>query len=398
MKKGFTLVEMLVVVAVLAILMSIVFRLGSAVKVDEAKNTTMSKMQKLENCLSGYYAAFGSYPPVKVHGSRDIYEEDDDGNRNQNLWGWTSIGEDAEWRAWNQVKRACEAQPIECNFPFSQNDEPRVEAYALELKERTTSGEFKKYQSQETNPLYREFTQGFGIGNPNEFSNDLWGNSEWRYVKIFRFGLMSYLLPRYLTMMNGDARYFGTRGGADVCAQWNDNNDMPCDPFEGNSNWSWRKMRDDYLQPDSTTHNQGDLARIANIPTQAVAARWMPNLEGICDCGSSSTTFFGINVGSGSDMFCLDSDPDSNPPTPAIYSPGDSGSGFYLLDKITVVDGWGNDFYYYSRSPFQSYTLWSAGANGRTFPPWLSIDDLGSNAKKCILLWTVDDLTRMKNN
>lgn len=44
-------------------------------------------MQRLENCLSGYYAAYGSYPPVKLHGSRDYTLEVDEFSGIQNLRG-----------------------------------------------------------------------------------------------------------------------------------------------------------------------------------------------------------------------------------------------------------------------------------------------------------------------
>ena len=392
MKRAFTLVEMLVVVAVLAILMTIVFRLGSVIKVDEAKNVTISRMQKLENCLSGYYAAFGSYPPITVQGSRDIYVKDDDKNRNESLWGWQNIGDDAEIKAWNQVRRACMAQPVECRFPFSEEDRTEVQAYADELKLRTESGEFKYYKNPDTNPCYKEFLAGFSIGNPNNFSKDERESADWNQIKLFRYGLMSYLLPRYLVMMNGDERYFD--GDFE---QWEENNDIPSNPFTGKKDWDWKDIRNKYLKPEDDTHQQRDLARVANIPSQAVTARWMPNLEGICT-GGTYAKLFGIVVSDGASAFALDADPDSYPPSVEIYSPGGSGSGYYILDKMTVTDGWSNDFYYYSRSPFQSYTLWSSGPNGRTFPVWMSIEKLDKTAQECVLKWTVDDLTRMKNN
>ena len=73
MKRAFTLVELLIVIMVMAILMTLVFRLSSVGESAEARAKTVMRMQRLENCLSGYYAAFGSYPPVKMHGSPNIY-------------------------------------------------------------------------------------------------------------------------------------------------------------------------------------------------------------------------------------------------------------------------------------------------------------------------------------
>ena len=60
MKKGFTLVEMLIVVVVLVTLMTITFRLTSLGRDQTDRNKTIARLQRLENALSGYYAAFGS--------------------------------------------------------------------------------------------------------------------------------------------------------------------------------------------------------------------------------------------------------------------------------------------------------------------------------------------------
>ena len=70
----------------------------------------------------------------------------------------------------------------------------------------------------------------------------------------------------------------------------------------------------------------------------------------------------------------------------------------YVLDGITVLDGWDRELYYYSPEPHQRYVLWSAGANGRTFPPWISRDSFdSSDARRCIGMWTVDDIVQMSN-
>ena len=91
---------------------------------------------------------------------------------------------------------------------------------------------------------------------------------------------------------------------------------------------------------------------------------------------------------------------------PTLYSAGESQSGGdnysqqYLLDGMTVLDGWGHEFYYYSPSPHQSYTLWSAGPNGRTFPPWVTDEELsqlsGSDRAKA-QSWIADDIVHMGN-
>ena len=72
-KSGFTLIELLIVTVVVVSLMAIVFRLSGIAGGATDRQETVSRLQRLENCLSGYYAAFGSYPPVPLQGaSRNI--------------------------------------------------------------------------------------------------------------------------------------------------------------------------------------------------------------------------------------------------------------------------------------------------------------------------------------
>ena len=132
MKKGFTLIEMMIVVAILVVLMTITFRLSKLGSNADRRTRTVTRMQKLENCLSGYHAAFGSYPPVKLHGSRDIYNQVDrhgiqNDERNENLWNWNKIGEQAEWNAWNQVNAACKSQPVDCRFPYPEGYSKKID-------------------------------------------------------------------------------------------------------------------------------------------------------------------------------------------------------------------------------------------------------------------------------
>ena len=78
MKKGFTLIELLVVTVVIVALMGVIFRLTGIVGGTSAQETTVFRMQCLENCLSGYYATFGSYPPVPLqNASRNIFRKTD---------------------------------------------------------------------------------------------------------------------------------------------------------------------------------------------------------------------------------------------------------------------------------------------------------------------------------
>ena len=57
-------------------------------------------IQKIENCLSGYYAAFGSYPPVTLHGSRNY-------NLEVNINGIQTDEEVNSGLDWPRVEAAC---------------------------------------------------------------------------------------------------------------------------------------------------------------------------------------------------------------------------------------------------------------------------------------------------
>ena len=63
MKRGFTLVELMIVIAVLVTLMAITFRITNTVADTESRTMTITRMQRLENALSGFHAAFGATRP-----------------------------------------------------------------------------------------------------------------------------------------------------------------------------------------------------------------------------------------------------------------------------------------------------------------------------------------------
>jgi prepilin-type N-terminal cleavage/methylation domain-containing protein len=395
-KKGFTLVEMLIVVAVLVTLMTMVFRLGNIGGDTSRRNLTISRLQRVENCLSGYYAAFGNYPPVRLHGSRSIYvkanshgiQSEDDGDENRNIWGWNNIGEAAEVAAWNQVNAACRSQPVDACFPFPEGYSARIALVSNALREKANSGD-SRYRAYWGNPETKaKLVAGFddasreNIGRFNSYKNDV----DWRKVQLFKFGLMSFLLPRYLVMMNGDASFF-------AFDQWKENNTLPRDPID-NDRLSWDQIHDYQSSSDATK-----LARVANIPSQSVTARWMPNLEGTVS-SEHTWNLFGVVISSSDTS---DRNLSSDNPNIDVYEPGDFGSDShsqqYVLDYVSVKDGWGRELYYYSPAPYQSYVLWSAGPNGRTFPPWVPLDssDLNAAARERIGMWTRDDYTQMSN-
>lgn len=372
MKKGFTLVELLIVVVILVTLMSMVFRLGAIGGASEKRAITIQRMQRLENALSGYYAAFGMYPPVAVHGSRNIFlavddsgQQSDDGTEND---GWGDKN-----RMWQQVNNACRSQPIACEFPFASNNGVDPAKNASDELPSEAGVSFDD-----------GVTQNIGRHARNK------DETSWSKIKLFKFGVLSYLLPRYLFMMNGDPRFF------QEYAQWTGNNTEPRDSMTGRE-MNWQKVQD-YVN----SSNARDMIRVANIPSQAVCARWMASFEGALT-SSTPHTFFGVNVvgeSNGSPFPWWDYDNECLWGREKIYYPGGYGggtSGGYVLDSITMQDGWNNDFYYYSPSPHQSYTVWSAGANGRTFAPWISRKELGAQANEVISEWIEDDIVSQSN-
>lgn len=394
MKKGFTLIEMMIVVAILVVLMTIGFKLMSLGSDSERRTRTIVRLQRLENCLSGYNAAFGGYPPVKLHGTRNIYAavdesglQDNDGNENTALWNWSKIGESNENRAWAQVQAACKAQPIDCRFPFPDEWADAVEETAREMHEYCQDeGLFKD------NPyLEKKLGSTCPFDSITRNTGRLKNNDEmdWRNIQLFKFGLMSFLLPRYLVMMNGPQELF------EDYKQWTGNNVLPSDPFTGgsfNGSGDWNSIH--RAAGSASNGNAKDLARLANVPNQAICARWMPNLEGICKC-NHSFSLFGVNIRDLSDA----GDLNYRNVGIEVYHPagGSVGANQYVLDGVTVHDGWDRDFYYYSPAPYQTYTLWSAGPNGRTFPPWVSRGTLSRDAGRCVGLWIADDIIHMKN-
>lgn len=362
MKKAFTLVELLIVVVVIVTLMAITFRLAGVTSNSQHRNTTIARMQKLENCLSGYYAAFGSYPPVDLHGSRNVYLQlDSDGNQTGNETGTLQ---------WESVQAACRSQPIAARFPFDSKMRSYVDAISRIVSTRANSSEarYKAYRDRRA-VLGAGFT---ALDNPNSIGD--WNSkSSWQEVKIFQFGLMSFLLPRYLFMLRG----INNLDTLDKCLQWTANNQLAANPNNGKKFSNW------YNQLE-----KGYESRTQRIPSQSVCARWIPNLEGLVDC-SGYPNLFGVNISSGRGAINADS---------AEIEVFSNGSSRYVLDCMTVYDGWYRDFYYYSPAPFQSYRLWSGGPNGRTFPPWIPLDSLQSQSDRTTAAnWMADDIMFMNN-
>ena len=406
MKRGFTLIEMMVVVAVLVTLMSISIRIANIGSETEARSMTISRMQRLENALSGFHAAFGCYPPVKLHGNRRLKTEQ---------------GQDIEWsdegEAWRWVRDVCRSQPVGCRFPFPPGANGEISEAIRELsdavREASNTEEYQDlFSSQDMKDWAKE---GFMSASDTAVEGKLSGKRDkvlWSDMKLFQYGVMSFLLPRYLVMMGGDRQYYEGNDGSGGYAQWSQNNQNPSDPYTGKP-VSWRTVYDwvqKYVNNDEELDE--DIVKLRMVPSQAVCARWLPNLEGICRC-NRDITLFGVHIKSTHrmDMGIFDGMGMARLVTVLrgiCFSPegDDSYTDQYILDEVTVQDGWGNEFYYYSRSPYQSYTLWSSGPDGKTFPPWISRDRLQSSARSDsngtgeadrAAQWTKDDIIHLSN-
>ena len=75
-KDGFTLVEMLVVVLLIAVLAGHVFRMTSMANDRSAKAVTVSRIAKLQAAIEEFYSEYGQYPPVPDYGGKQpmMYE------------------------------------------------------------------------------------------------------------------------------------------------------------------------------------------------------------------------------------------------------------------------------------------------------------------------------------
>lgn len=383
MKKAFTLVELLIVVVILVTLMSMVFRLGAVGGASQERAVTISRMQRLENCISGYYAAFGSYPPVKLHGTRDVYYEVSDYGIQQTENG----NRDPSRLDWNRVEAACRAQPLGMSFPFPSSMDDRLKQISEELTDLHNNDD-EAFSAYKNNPKLANLTGNVDAGWLDD-------SSDWNQTQLFRFGLMSYLLPRFVVMMGNDDN------GLYKYRQWTENNQLPCRFEDGSHYKKWEDLNANVVENDNGDTNDSRW-KVEALPSQAVTARWIPNLQGILCC-ESDITVFGITVSGADSEF---KNFTASNPYPMIYSPnaqnGGDSSRQYVLDSVTCRDGWKREYYYYSEPPYQSYRLWSAGPNGKTFAPWISEEEfdydqtLKSN-RATIQDWISDDIVHMSN-
>lgn len=339
-KGGFTLVEIMVVVAVVGMLMAGLFKLISATGENTKKARTVARLQRIQNALAGFYAENGTYPPVQRFSSTNPYlkhPENYSWNENDGEKYVEAGGLYAE-----NANRAAAAQSVEFLFPCMRSLDDFCEQVLHGPSANVAKGN-KLYQNNED------------VG--------------WDRCKIFKFGLVSYLLPR-IELMGGLSLVYGDWGYGTPAQNFFFGNDQT---QTKSTNYQWSK------------NNTGTL-RAVYEREQRQCARWMPHLEG---CVYGYGTLFGESV--------RDSENDKG----GFHFKMPEGTD-YWLQRVSLKDGWGNDFYYYSAPPYQSYRLWSAGPDGKTFPPWITLEALkkknrSTNNKKDVDWardWMEDDIVR----
>jgi len=62
--RGFTLIEMMVVILIIMILAGILFRVTLLIQEKMARSRCVYELEQLQNALNEFYAEYGSYPPV----------------------------------------------------------------------------------------------------------------------------------------------------------------------------------------------------------------------------------------------------------------------------------------------------------------------------------------------
>lgn len=388
--RGFTIIELMVVTLIIAILMSVAFKISGIGDDADSKNRTIARLQKLENCLSGYYAVYGMYPPVPLQGvSRSIYVDVDEYGI-QGGQGAHSSGSNLKAN-WSRVNAACKAQPVSVIYPYPHAMSEFIKDFS-DLMERRYGDEderFKKgFENASDNP--GKFNDSVDTPGSLYRGKRTYQSPDWNDCQLFRYGLMSFLLPRYLFMLGGHESFYNGR-----FAQWSMFNNLPPSCKNGKrigdtgtiSSWSDMVNMLNYDERTGQIRaSRENLALVESIPSQSVCRRWIANLEGAVSGGE---VFFGVNT------------------RDDRYNRFDAGSKDiplyrvngqqYVLGEMTVCDGWGRTLYYYSEPPYQSYRLWSAGKDGRTFPPWLQPESLSGDDKKTALEWMADDIIMMSN-
>ncbi len=337
-RRAFTLMELMIVLVIIGILIASVFKLFSAVSENSRRAQTKSRMERLQNAISGFYSSYGTYPPVQQYSTPDPFNASDDRGDDG--------GQDIPWSDNNKANAAiwaARSQPVSFEYPYPQT--------------------YDEFINEKYGPM--------GIGSANEvyYNADTYKESMWEDVKMFKFGLMSFLLPRvYMVGIPARNASFGEA--------------QPLEKFFKSEQWMHHN-KTSRIGVNSTDKLLNAL-RGQYEQEMRETAKWIPNLEGIVS-GHAPTIMNTVLAGGGDVNDSMGGSDNFR----GVYAKGGQRT---ILFCTTVVDGWGNDFYYYSAPPYQSYRLWSAGEDGKTFPPWVPLESLSSDDLKLVSEWIKDDV------
>jgi len=319
--SGFTLVELMIVIAIVGILLGATFKLMGPASDAKARAITTARLERLQNAMSGYFSAYGMYPAVSLYG-------------NPSVTAGSSVDEETgqpingiEGRA----QAAARAQPIAFEYPTPVKLDEWIPIHYLPRN----------------------------VISLNTAINSLSPtDDDWDRYKGFKFGLMSFLLPRVELVGHPDNGANAPLLDVYRKAQWMKNN--PSSRVPGSSNEDIKELRE-LLTTQRELENES-------------AIRWLPCLEKIVSSFAGKALGVDIKGGGGEGLVVRNM----------------MGQDIALA-TATITDGWGREFFYHSAPPYQSFRIWSAGPDGKTFPPWIPSTDpayKGSQAKE----WIKDDI------
>lgn len=131
---AFTLVELLTVIAVIAIIAAFLLPLATTVKRQAYIHSTQAEMSQLETAIERYKSAYGFYPPGSVHGplTNQLYFE---------LLGTTNISGSFQTLDGSALITPAEATTLfgvsgfmNCNKPNADESAPRAQDFLPDMK------------------------------------------------------------------------------------------------------------------------------------------------------------------------------------------------------------------------------------------------------------------------
>lgn len=330
-RQGFTLVELMIVIAVIGLLAAIVFKLMGSTSEKNRVAKTVARIERIQNALSAYYAEYGSYPPVSQFECPDPEQEwpDDNPTGDPRPVSFSS----------DTAARAAHSQSMAFEYPPDESQENEIDL--------AFNGQVR--------------SAGIVLGGMDLRASTDDGN----YLKtqLFKFGLLSYLLPK-----------------AHIAWGASTSSDRYESLFKSRL---WSK------------NDPAKVGGVANLLATQMAlekqthARWLPNFEKIV-CNAPDTEIMGVWLRSDENWV---NHSGVNSGINGAFRPRMRGTSTkFAVTFVTVVDGWNNELYYYSPPPYQTYRIWSSGPDAKTFPPWIPID--AKDDFKKAAGWTEDDIVR----